>query len=198
MRTYNANEWQFSSKGQLTIPLTTKDFLELDIVGTGTISVDGVLPTGEVGPIICQLHHVHVKHKFNGFIELHIHSNKSFGYRLVNTAKQIGEPMDDRTPPPPKEPTNILQQMRSVVRQELAANRESFLVNDTGLPGHEIDDDNDDFEEEMVAQAQAAAQAAADKLDNEGKSPPPDGSKQPPEGKKTNEPQQPPETPPAS
>lgn len=166
MRSYNATEWA-SIKNGYTIALTSKDTYEIDIVSAGPITINGHTTDGEVIPIASSPNHIHLKHKFEGFTALEISLTKAGGLRVKGRPMQPGEPMDDRLPPPPKEPTNILQQMRSVIRQELSDKRESFLSNDTGLPTFEIDDDSDDFEEEIVA----ARKAQLDKIN---KSPPDD------------------------
>jgi len=182
MRNYKAHEWANGGKAT-SLSLTTNDTLELDVVSEGVILIEGVTSDGDTIPICASDHHIHLKHKFEGFESLYLSATKPMGIRFMHRGAQIGEPMDDRTPPPPKEPTNILQQMRSVIKQELAANRESFLVNDTGLPGYETDDE-ENFEEEQLAQAQQAQQELIDK--SKAKAQPAPAPK--PAGKPTDEP----------
>lgn len=159
MRNYDAAEWQSSPKS-CTIPLTTRDTIELDVVSPGVITIYAISSfSGEHTPIKCGAHHVHIKTKFEGFEALEIQSTKELGYRYLGRAGQIGEPMDDRTPPPPKEPTNILQQMRGIIKQELASNRENFLTNDTPFEGYEVEEENEDFEEEALEKVLTKANA---------------------------------------
>ena len=153
MRNYNSTEWRAASK-KADLPLNSRDTLELDVVADGSILLSGITLDGEVIPLKAGEYNLHIKTKFEGFTALEITSKNHFGYRFMGRPGQLGEPMDDRTPPPPKEPTNILQQMRSVIRQELADKRESFLTNDTPFSGYEVDDDSDDFEEEILANRQ--------------------------------------------
>jgi len=163
MREYNSKDWIYAAKST-EIPLTTRDTIELDVVSPGVITIYGVCEDGTGTPIVCGAHHVHIKTKFHGFTALEVQSSKELGYRLMGRPGQLGEPMDDRAPPAPKEPTNILQQMRSVIKQELAANRENFLQNDTPFSGYEVDDDEDTFEEDMLDAKLKAVEAQKAKL----------------------------------
>ncbi|AXH76483.1 MAG: hypothetical protein [Microviridae sp.] len=191
MRKFINSEWQ-SAKAAIDIPTSAKTAIDIDACSLGTLSLHATcIDTGEeITLMVCQ-HQLHVKRQFDGFTNMELRSTKPLSARVLTNGKQVSEPMDDRTPPPPKEPTNILQQMRQVIKSELAANRESFLVNDTGLPGHEVDDDDDNFEEEMLE----ATQEQLDKLRKSDANPNPEPK---PETKDATEPQQPPETPPAA
>ena len=67
------------------------------------------------------------------------------------TEVRLTEYVDNEAPPAPKPPMNILAQMRSAFRAQMGVSREPF-ENDTGYPGHEIDDDVEPmFEEEKAA-----------------------------------------------
>lgn len=80
-----------------------------------------------------------------------------------------GEMQDFNPPPEPPEANNLLAKIREKVRKEMGVTRESFLLqNDTGYPGHEIDDEEPSlFEEEMAAIAAEKQNTAEGDLKSE-------------------------------
>lgn len=77
------------------------------------------------------------------------------------------ETIPDLPLPERQTPNNLLARMRQEFRQQLGFTREHF-INDTGLSGYEIEDDEElMFEEELVAKAQQEAET-------KGKDTPPD------------------------
>lgn len=85
---------------------------------------------------------------------------KKMSAAFAMTDLTIGEQVDDELPPPPPAGNNLLAQIREKVRREMGVTRENFLLmNDTGFPGYELEDDDPAlFEEELAAAAKAEAQ----------------------------------------
>lgn len=85
---------------------------------------------------------------------------KKMSAAFAMTDLTVGEQIDDQLPPPPAASNNLLAQIREKVRREMGVTRENFLlVNDTGYPGYELDDDEPElFEEELSAVAKAKAE----------------------------------------
>lgn len=164
MKKFFADEWQ-STSAKAKISLQWKHHVEINVNSTGTITITGIdAITGEEIILHSSPSHCFFKKPLEGFSELHIQSTKPYSYRLISNGRQTEEPHDDLPVPEKSEPTNILQQMRSVIRQELSSTREEFLENDTPFKGHEVEDDDDNFEEEQIAAYRKAMKEQSEKL----------------------------------
>lgn len=110
------------------------------------------------------------KFDLRGFNRLIIDGKKPIAPHVIIRHIETEEPHDDLPVPERPKPQNILQQIRQTVRDELLRGRESFLTNNTGLQGYEIDDDDDgEFPSDVIDKLARKPKPAA------GNDPAPDG-----------------------
>jgi hypothetical protein len=167
VKNINAKNLIALTKKDHVIPLDEKGSLRIQFAGH--VNLSGVTDEGEI--ILLEVLQGSGRRQINleGFKEV-VCSAASLpaSIGIISETKQKAEPLNDDPTPPKAQPANILQQMRSEFRRNLGiGGRESFVVNDTGLPGYETDDDDDLFEEEIIEKAKAEREEAKKKAEEE-------------------------------
>lgn len=163
----NASEWSSHVKS-VKIPVPPKCNIHVLAAGEGELMLIGHAIDEEVGsPILHSVtERLHLKANIEGFAAIEI-TGKRFGLQLSVNGTQLGEKLDKLPPPVKPEPRNLIAKMREKYRQEMGSQREAFAQNDTGQPGHELDDDAPGiFEEDELELAERnlrEQQAKADK-----------------------------------
>lgn len=155
----------------VAIPLGPKTAVRFIATSQNPIAISTVSESGEVNEIMHIPAHTTMARAIviNEQKELLIESKGSFGLAYATANLTIGESQDHEPPPAPPAADNLLAQIREKVRREMGVTREGFLLqNDTGFPGHEIDDDEDEiFEEEIQERKQRQEKEAALAADEE-------------------------------
>lgn len=148
--------------GEKKIELPHDAFVRLELTTQVPVQIFGHDDTGEfpLGVINPRRGPQRLRQRYFGVEAITLRPTPAKASYALSYAVSEGnryEPLDDRPLPELKQATNLLARMRQEFRQQLGVTREHFL-NDTGIPGYEIDDDDPGlFEEEITATAKEAS-----------------------------------------
>lgn len=154
---------EVKATSSVEIPLTGDDFVNATIETAVPIQIfghdeNGKFPLGVINP---RRGPQRLRNRFKGLSAITLHGATSkapvrLSYRL--SAGNATEPLDDREVPTPPRANSLLARMRQEFRQQLRITREHF-INDEGLLGYEIDDEDPGFfEEELAKEAESQRQ----------------------------------------
>lgn len=155
-------------KHELVIDLPRDASLRLDLQTTAPLNLIGIDSEGEfpLGVVKPRRGPQRVRQRFHGLSAVKVLEPKKGPFLAAYSVSQgkTMEPHDPHAPlPEPPQPKNLLQRMRQEFRQSLGVTREAFL-DDTGLPGYELDDEDPGlFEEEMAEQQKQTQEASGRK-----------------------------------
>lgn len=166
MRIY-ADRWS-AHKKSAKVAIPNRCNVEILAAGIGELALLAHPSDPEDGSaciVHAGLNRIYIKGNFDGYAALEV-VGKEFGMSVSVNGVELAEPLDMAPPPPRKQSKNLVGKLRDRFRAEQGNVREAF-DNDTGLPGHEIDDDEPvEFEEEQIARINEQQQQQQEENDD--------------------------------
>lgn len=181
MQRFN-EDWKVAD-GEVSISLFDKALVKVEVSCIHPVEVFGVRGDQEIpfGSVQVGLR----RFKAEGFASLILRAPVSFAYYFLQKRLQKGDPINNDTPPAPPmpQPTNLVQQIQNIMREQHRQARPPVMENsfDVFQDRYTIDEDDHDFEEDIAARLKAENEAPADPPP-EPPADPVDPGKKPPEG----------------
>lgn len=144
-------------KGSVTLPIQSTGRITVRASSKTPLTLLGVCGTEKVP--LARGENIDFKETLSAdfsAVELTVHGTGSFGYSFQEHLMRSSDPVDDRAPPAPPEPTatNLVAQFRRLVQQTARAGRTTMEPDDDNpyFQRYFVDDDDFTFEEDIFSQ----------------------------------------------